>query len=78
MIGPPCAVCGKPSSASILTAVGAAPGLGIGQTGPTQYEPRCNEHNPYVVKCKRGHYQWGGNYCTDCGAPLRESLETRQ
>jgi hypothetical protein len=63
---------------SINMSTGAAPV----RWGPTQnqdrFEARCNEHNPYMTRCKRGHYQWGGNYCQTCGAPLRESLETKQ
>ena len=58
--GPGCKVCGKPSTMAIR----------VSESDATPFEPRCNEHNPYMVKCPNDHYQWGGAFCSTCGEPL--------
>jgi hypothetical protein len=33
---------------------------------------RCDEHNPYMVKCVNGHYNWiDHRYCGYCGVQLQ-------
>ena len=71
IIGPPCKICGKEATGMINPAASAtAPNGPIISAVPA--EPRCDEHNPYMVKCVNGHYNWiDHGYCGYCGVQLR-------
>jgi hypothetical protein len=77
IVGLPCSICGKPSTSVIN--LDASLGLASGaQSGPVRKAPRCDDHNPYMVKCPNGHFNWiDHTYCGYCGVVLRpEPFET--
>lgn len=68
IIGPPCKICGKEATGMVnptAWAIASPNGTNV------PAEPRCDEHNPYMVRCANGHYNWIDHaYCGYCGIQL--------